>query len=58
MTMDPDFLVLDSNKSAREELLARCGYRCFTEGNAFAQIEGETGWPRVELMLVDDATFA
>jgi hypothetical protein len=58
MTMDLDFLVLASSKSAWEKLLGRYGYRCFTEGNAFAQFEGEIGWPRVDLMLVDDATFA
>jgi len=58
MTMDLDFLVLASNKSGWEELLSRYGYRCFTEGKAFAQFEGEIGWPRVDLMLVDDATFA
>lgn len=58
MTMDLDFLVLASNKSGWEELLGRYGYRCFSEGNAFAQFEGEIGWPRIDLMLVDDATFA
>lgn len=58
MTMDLDFLVLASNKSGWEELLDRYGYRCFIEGNAFAQFEGEIGWPRIDLMLVDDATFA
>lgn len=58
LTMDLDLLVLASNKSAWEELLGRYGYRCFTEGNAFAQFEGEIGWPRVDLMLVDGSTFA
>ncbi len=58
MTMDLDFLVPASNKAGWEDLLARYGYRCFTEANAFAQFEGEIGWPRIDLMLVDEATFA
>lgn len=58
MTMDLDFLVLASNKFDWEELLGQYGYSCFTEGNAFAQFEEKTGWPRIDLMLVNDATFA
>jgi hypothetical protein len=58
LTMDIDFLVLASNKSGWEELLGIYSYRCFSEGKGFAQFEGKPGWPRVDLMLVDDATFA
>lgn len=58
MTMDVDFLVLASNKPGWEELLGRFGYRCFSESKAFAQFEGNAGWPRIDLMLVESATFA
>jgi hypothetical protein len=58
MTMDIDFLVLASKKSGWAELLAHYGYCCFSEGRGFAQFEGKPGWPRVDLMLVDDVTFA
>jgi hypothetical protein len=58
LTMDIDFLVLASKKSGWEELLGTYGYRCFSEGKGFAQFEGKPGWPRVDLMLVDNATFA
>jgi hypothetical protein len=57
-TMDIDFLVLASSRPGWEELLGVYGYHCFSEGKAFAQFEGKTGWPRIDLMLVDDATFA
>lgn len=58
LTMDIDFLVLASDKAGWGELLGIYGYSCFSEGKGFAQFEGKTGWPRVDLMLVDDATFA
>jgi hypothetical protein len=58
LTMDIDFLVLASNKTGWEELLGIYGYRSFSEGKGFAQFEGKPGWPRVDLMLVDDSTFA
>jgi hypothetical protein len=58
LTMDVDFLVLASGKPGWEDLLGVYGYRCFSEGKGFAQFEGKAGWPRVDLMLVDDATFA
>ena len=45
MTMDLDFLELASNKSGWEELFDRYSYRCFTEGNAFAQFEGKSAGP-------------
>ncbi len=57
MTADIDFLVLASNKPGWEELLGVYRYRCFSEGKGFAQFEGQPGWPRIDLMLVDDATF-
>jgi|688.fasta_scaffold88770_5 hypothetical protein len=57
MTMDIDLLVVASGKSKWEELLGIYGYRCFSEGKGFAQFEGAPGWPRVDLMLVDEATF-
>ena len=58
MTMDIDFLVRSSNKQSWEELLGTYGYRCFSEGRGFAQFEGKVGWPRLDLMFVDDETFA
>lgn len=33
------------------------GQQCYSEGNGFAQFSGKVGWPRVDLMIVDDATF-
>jgi hypothetical protein len=45
MTMGLDFPVLASNKSGWEELFDRYSYRCFTEGNAFAQFEGKSAGP-------------
>lgn len=58
MTADIDFLVLASNKPGWEALLGTYDYRCFAEAKGFAQFEGKLGWPRIDLMLVDDATFA
>lgn len=58
MTMDIDFLVPSSDKQSWEELFGVYGYRCFSEGRGFAQFEAKVGWPRLDLMLVDDETFA
>lgn len=58
LTLDIDLLVLAARKSDWEKLLGQYGYRCFSEGKAFAQFEGQTGWPRIDLMLVDDVTFS
>lgn len=57
MTMDIALLVLGSCRRGWEELLGVYGYRCFSEGEGFAQFEGSTGWPRLDLMLVDETTF-
>ncbi len=58
MTMDLDFLILAAAMPRWEELLGIYGYRRFSAGTGFAQFEAKPGWPRVDLMLVDDTTFA
>ncbi len=57
MTLDIDFLVRVDQRPAWAGVLEKFGYACYSEGNAFAQFSGQTGWPRVDLMLVDQATF-
>lgn len=57
MTLDVDFLVKSKQRSEWESMLGAFGYICYSEGNAFAQFSGKVGWPRVDLMILDDATF-
>ncbi len=57
MTLDIDFLVKAEQRAIWNELLSSFGYSCYSEGSAFAQFGGLTGWPRVDLMLCDESTF-
>ncbi|MFA7344398.1 MAG: hypothetical protein WC003_08850 [Terrimicrobiaceae bacterium] len=57
MTLDVDFLVRAEQRREWEALLGTFGYSCYSEGNAFAQFSGKVGWPRVDLMILDDSTF-
>ena len=58
MTLDVDFLVRSEQRREWEAMLGAFGYTCYSEGNAFAQFSGKVGWPRVDLMILGDATFA
>jgi hypothetical protein len=57
MTLDIDILVRSDDLPSWAEALKIFGYSCYSEGNAFAQFSGQTGWPRIDLMLVDNPTF-
>ncbi|TSA30879.1 MAG: hypothetical protein D4R65_12315 [Verrucomicrobiaceae bacterium] len=57
MTLDVDFLVRSGQRREWESMMGSFGYTCYSEGNAFAQFSGKIGWPRVDLMILDDSTF-
>lgn len=57
MTLDVDFLVRSEQRREWGAMLGTFGYTCYSEGNAFAQFSGKVGWPRVDLMILDDSTF-
>ncbi len=50
--------MVGDTRSAWENLLGTYGYQCFSEGTGFAQFHGKGGWPRIDIMLVDAATFS
>ena len=58
-TLDIDFLIASRDLRGWSEILERAGYRLITDNiKAFAQFEPREGEGfRVDLMLVDDATF-
>lgn len=59
-TLDIDFLIAGRDLQIWSQILDRAGYRVITENiKAFAQFEPREGEGfRVDLMLVDDPTFA
>lgn len=59
MTLDVDFLVSESQREDWKELLREFRYEPYTDRAAFMQFASETpGWPRVDLMIVSDETWA
>lgn len=57
LTMDIDFLITAQTRADWENLLRSYNYDCYSEGTGFAQFHGKVGWPRIDLMLVDETTF-
>ena len=57
MTVDVDFLCRADQRREWGEVVERYGYKVYSEANAFTQFAGEPGWPKVNLMFVDDSTF-
>jgi hypothetical protein len=57
-TLDADFLIQNDQLTKWKSLMEETGYRCIHETKAFAQFEGGAEAFRIDLMLVDAATFA
>lgn len=57
-TLDVDFLIPREHLPEWKNLLEDLGYHCIRETKAFAQFEGGPEDFRIDLMLVDDATFS
>lgn len=57
LTLDIDFMVISGDEKKWEQLLGTYGYRSYSEGPAFKQFSGQIGWPRIDLMIVDNVTF-
>ena len=58
MTIDVDFLCRAPQREEWGEVIGRYGYKAYSVANAFTQFAGDPGWPKVDLMFVDDQTFA
>lgn len=58
MTLDVDFLVPESQRTAWSDLLRKFRYEAYTDQTAFMQFApGTPGWPNVDLMLVHEDTW-
>ncbi len=57
MTVDVDFLCRAGQREVWGGLVEQYGYKMYSEANAFTQFSGKPGWPKVDLMFVDDSTF-
>ena len=57
MTVDVDFLCRAVQRGEWGEVIEHYGYKVYSEATAFTQFAGDPGWPKVDLMFVDDSTF-
>jgi len=57
MTLDVDFLCRAPQREQWREVIEPFGYKIYSEATAFVQYAGTLGWPKVDLMFVDDETF-
>jgi len=57
MTVDVDFLCRAVQRGEWSGVVVQYGYKVYSEANAFTQFAGDPGWPKVDLMFVDDSTF-
>ncbi len=57
MTIDVDFLCRARQRDAWGAVVEEYGYKAYSVANAFTQFAGDPGWPKVDLMFVDDQTF-
>src|SRR6516225_5782481 len=57
-TFDLDLLISDSKLAAARAALFKLGYRTYFETDAFLQLQAPENLPPLDLMIVDDQTFA
>lgn len=57
LTVDVDLLCRAAQRGEWSGVVEPYGYKMYSEANAFTQFAGEPGWPKVDLMFVDDETF-
>jgi len=57
-TFDLDLLMPDSKLVAARAALVKLGYRTYFETDAFLQLQAPENLPPLDLMIVDDQTFA
>ncbi len=59
LTLDVDFLGMETSRGSWRELMGTYGYHVVTETPAFEQFaHTEPGWPQVDIMFVNQGTWS